>query len=85
MKPRTSREELRKFIGLMNYYSDMWERSSYKLSPLNNITSSKLKFECNKIELDTFDEIRSIVARDTLLVYPDFNEEFIIHINARRL
>ena len=36
----------------------------------------------SKIKQDTFDEIKRIVARDTLLAYPYFNEEFKIHANA---
>ena len=29
-----------------------------------------------------FDEIKQIVTRDILLIYPDFNERFGIHTNA---
>ena len=29
-----------------------------------------------------FDEIKQIVARDTLLIYPDFNERYDIHTDA---
>ena len=34
------------------------------------------------MEQDAFDEIKRIVARDTLLTYPDFNEAFKIHTDA---
>ena len=55
------------------------------LAPLTNITSSKVRFKCTKIKQDAFDKIKRIVARDTLLDYPDFNEEFKIHTNASNL
>ena len=32
-----------------------------------------------------FDKIKRITDRDSLLAYPDFNEEFKIHTNARDL
>ena len=37
----------------------------------------------SKIKQDTFDEIKRIVARDTLLAYPDFNKTFKIYTDAR--
>ena len=60
----------------------MWARCSHTLAPLTKISSNKVKFKCNKIYQDAFDEIKRIGARDTLLTYPDFNEEFKIHTNA---
>ena len=42
MKPPTYRREVRKFIGVVNYYRGIWERISHTLLPLNNITSSKM-------------------------------------------
>ena len=35
-----------------------------------------------KTEQDYFDKIKQIVARDTLLTYPDFNETFKTHTDA---
>ena len=60
----------------------MWTRRSRTLIPLTRIMSSKVKFKWKKIEQDTFDEIKWIVACDTLLSYPYFNEEFNIHTNS---
>ena len=67
----------------MNYYLNIKARSSHTLAPLTKITSSKLKFKWTKIKKNAFEEIKRIVARDTLLAYPDFNEEFKIHTDAR--
>ena len=35
------------------------------------------------VEQDNFNRIKRIVARENLLTYPDFNEGFKIHTNAR--
>ena len=59
----------------------MCARRSHTLAPLTIITSSKVKFKWTKIEQDDFNEIKRIVARDTLLAYLYFNEEFKIHTN----
>ena len=52
----------------------MWARRSHILAILTNLTYSKVEFKWAKIEQDDFNEIERIVARDTLLDYPDFNE-----------
>ena len=54
------------------------------LAPLTNITSTKVKFKWTKIEQYAFDEINRIVDRNNLINYPDFNEEYKIHIDASK-
>ena len=61
----------------------MWERRAHALASLTRIKPSKVKFKWNEIEQDAFDEIKRIVARNTLLAYLYFNEAFNIHTNAR--
>ena len=61
----------------------MWARCSHTLAPLIKITLTKVKFTQTKTKQDSFDEIKRIVACDTLLAYPDFNEGFKIHNNDR--
>ena len=62
----------------------MWAQSSHTLVTLTKITPSKVKFKWKKIKQDAFNTIKRIMARDTLLAYPDFNEEFKINTDARR-
>ena len=57
----------------------MWARRSHMIVPLTKITSDKVKLKRTKIENFTFDEIKWIVVRNTLLTFTDFNEEFKIH------
>ena len=57
----------------------MW---SHTLAPLTRLTFITRKFKWTKVEQDDFGEIKRIVASDTLLTYPGFNEIFKIHTNA---
>ena len=69
-------------MGERNYYRDIWPRRSYTLAPLTKLMSIKRNFECTQVKQDAFEKIKRILARDTLLTYPDFNETFKIHTNA---
>ena len=60
----------------MNYFRNMWPRRSHKLEYLSNTTSNQRNFKWTKIEQYDFDENKRIVACDTLLTRPDFNETF---------
>ena len=60
----------------------MWPRQSHTLSPLTIIKSIHRKFKWKNVEQDAFNEIKWIVAHDTLLTYTDFNETFKIHTDA---
>jgi Reverse transcriptase (RNA-dependent DNA polymerase) len=45
IKAPTTRKEPRQFIGIVNYYRDMWFRRCELLAPLTSLTSNSVKFE----------------------------------------
>ena len=55
---------------------------SHILEPLTRLTYIKKKFKWTQVEKDAFNKIKRIMARATLLTYPDFNETFKTHIDA---
>jgi hypothetical protein len=38
----TTKKQLRSFVGIINYYRDMWPKISHLLAPLAALTCSKL-------------------------------------------
>ena len=75
-------KEVNAFIGIVNYYRNMWAKSSHLLHPLTALTSHKVKFKWTDIEQKAFDDINGAVSQDTLLAYSDFNKHFDIHTDA---
>ena len=49
MKPPSSRKKLQKFIGVVNYYRDMWPRGIHTVLSLTKIPSNKVEFKWNNI------------------------------------
>ena len=60
----------------------MWERLSHLLQTLTELTSTKVTSKWTDVEQKPFDKIKQIFARNTLLIYPDFNARFDIHTYA---
>ena len=80
--PPKSQKELRRFIGMVNYYRDMWIRRSHVLAPLASLTSKASKWVWGEEQQNAFDTMKKIISREALLAYPDFNEQFDIHMDA---
>ena len=79
--PKT-RKELRSFIGIVNYYRDMWVKRSHVLAPMAALTSKTTKFVWGPKQQTAFETAKKIIAREVILAYPDFNAPFEIHTDA---
>lgn len=80
----STKTEVRHFLGMVQYYRDLWPRRSEILAPLTELTKGTKKGSIvwtDKCEI-AFNEMKRIIAKDTLLAYPDFNKKFTIHTDA---
>ena len=81
--PQT-KKQLRSFIGMINYYRDMWIRRSEILAPLTQLTSKNAKWDWKNEHQMAFNTIKKIFSQETLLRHPDFNKPFEIHTDASK-
>ena len=77
-----NKKELRRFIGMVNYYRDMWVRRSHVLAPLAGLTSNKAKWHWGPEQAKAFQEAKKIISKEALLAFPDFSKKFVIHTDA---
>ena len=81
----TNKTEVRHFVGMVQYYRDLWPRRSEILLPLTDLTKGKDKKgpiewtpECE----NAFITMKRLIAKQVLLAYPDFNKKFTIYTDA---
>ena len=69
LPPKNTRQ-LKRFLGMINYYRDMCKRRSHILAPLTAISGSKKNFKWTEVEQKAFEEAKRMVEKETLLVNP---------------
>jgi len=82
LSPPKTKRQLRHFLGMVNYYRDMWRKRSHVLAPLTGLVSPNVKFIWGKEQQEAFEEIKHKVSQETLLAFPDFEKEFHIYTDA---
>jgi len=71
-----NQKELRSFIGVVNCHRDMWVRWSHVLDPLTALTSKTTEWKWEPQHQKAFAMAKRIIAKETLLACPNFNEPF---------
>jgi hypothetical protein len=75
LTPPKTKRYLRRFLGMVNFYRDMWKGRSHVLAPF---TELHLKEEQQK----AFELIKNIISRENLLRFPNFFKPFHIYSDA---
>ncbi len=95
LNPPNNVKELRHFLGMVQYYRDMWARCSEMLAPLTDLVgewretkttrmnkTKKKPWRWDSIHQQAFDNVKAAIAKETVLAYPDFLKPFEIYTDA---
>ncbi len=80
---------------MVQYYRDMWAKRSEMLAPLSDLVGEcgEIKTTCknkmkkkpwqwDSIHQEAFDIVKKTIAKEVVLVYPDFTKPFDIYTDA---
>ncbi|MGH7954719.1 MAG: Ty3/Gypsy family RNase HI domain-containing protein, partial [Gloeomargaritales cyanobacterium] len=76
------KKEVRHFVGLVNYYKNMWPKRAHVLSPLTALTSNKTTFNWKEEHTKAFNEMKALVSQDVLERFPDEKISLDIYTDA---
>jgi len=95
LTPPKSVKDLRKFLGMVQYYRDLWKGRSHLLAPLSDLVgecghtkatrknnTKKKKWYWTDEHQKAYDDVKKAIARDVLLAYPNYSEVFEIYTDA---
>ena len=79
--PRTVRD-VRKFLGLTNYYRQFIKNFAALAKPLNMLTRKDEKWKWEEVQQKAFEQLKGIFMTRPLLVAPDLDKEFRVEADA---
>jgi len=97
LTPPQNVKQLCRFLGMVQYYRDIWARRSEILAPLTNLVgecghtkvtrankTKKQPWHWDKIHQQAFDTVKATIARDVTLAYPDYTRGFEIYTDSSK-
>ena len=95
LTPPKNVKELRSFLGMIQYYRDLWARRSEMLAPLTDLVgecgqtkvtrakgTKKKPWHWDEVHQKAFDNAKASIAKEVILAYPDFSKVFEIFTDA---
>ncbi len=95
IKPPTNVKQLRHFLGMVQYYRDLWARRSKMLAPLaslvgeceqTKVTRAKgtkwVPWHWDEVHQRAYNHVKATITREVVLAYPDFSKVFEIYTDT---
>ena len=78
IKPPTNSKQLKHFLGMVNFYRDVWPRRSHVLAPLAKLSSKtgKMNWIWGQIQQRAFAGAKAMLCKHAILAYPDIGKTF---------
>jgi hypothetical protein len=74
LKAPKNKRELRRFIGMINYYRFMWRKRSEILTPLTDLTKKLTVFRWTEKHQKAFEEMKRTLCKEELLSFQEIQQ-----------
>ena len=91
----TNPKQLKRFIGMINFYRDIWERRSHILAPLTKLAAEtskskgsnrkKTPWKWEKEHQDAFEEAKKMIKLEAELAFPNWAKPFHLYSDANNI
>jgi hypothetical protein len=82
MKEPKMQKEVRHFVGMVNFYRDLYPKHMEILAPLTALCGQNKKFLWSAEHQAAFTKIKERMAQETMLTYPQFDQPFVVYTDA---
>jgi hypothetical protein len=95
LNPPNNIKELWRFLGMVQYFRDMWQKRSDMLAPLTDLVgecretkttkknkTKKKPWQWESIHQQAFDNVKATITKEMVLAYPGFTKPFEIYTDA---
>ena len=84
MKPPSSLRDVQVFLGMMGYYRQFIPDFAAISEPLVQLLRN-VPFEWTESQQQAFEDLKDRLKKSPILVYPDYDKEFILYTDASNL
>eukprot|EP00804_Cyclotella_cryptica_P025236 CCRYP_010343-RA/>CCRYP_010343-RA protein AED:0.31 eAED:0.49 QI:0/0/0/1/1/1/2/0/167 len=97
LSPPQNVKPLLRFLGMVQYYRDIWARHSEIVVPSTNLVgesghtkvtrankTKKKPWHWDNIHQQAFNAVKATIARDVTLAYPDYSQGFEIYMDSSK-
>jgi len=78
----TSQTELRRFLGLCNFYRRFVDKYSFIVSPFRNLLQKDVKFVWSPQHEEAFEKLKVAMSTTPVLAFPDLSKRFYLTTDA---
>jgi hypothetical protein len=82
MSQPKNQKDARRFVGLINFYRDMYPRRAEIPAPLTSLCGKNTKFLWQDEHQKAFLQMKQLISTETMFTYSNFDDPFIVHTDA---
>jgi hypothetical protein len=82
MQRPSTHKQVRHFVGMINFYRDLYPKRAELLAPLTTLCRQNKKFYWGEEQETAFKNVKQQLTQETMLTCPQFDKPFIFYTDA---